>query len=1294
MDQNERYYEENASSFFADTVSVDMSGLHERFLAMIDVGGHILDAGCGSGRDAKAFLERGYQVTAFDASAGLAKLASVHLGQSVAVRSFSDVTETAVYDGVWACASLLHVSHVDIPDTFARLWDALKPLGVLYCSFKLGRGERDHRGRRFTDADEVQLSAWLQPLQGVADYHFWRTSDQRPGRTEEWLNVLLHKAAAALVTGGESNHFLPHLCAAINTSSEIDFAVAFTKSTGLRLLLPDLLAALTGDCGASQENSPETTEFEPAQIRILTSDYLDVTDPEALRRLMLLQEQGAEVRIYESAGSSFHMKAYLFARTTADGKLQGQAFIGSSNISRQALTDGLEWNFRIDYPKDAGFLEARSQFEQLFVNPRAKLLTDTWIDAYELRRVAPPRAIAPGSNEVEPPPQPTQVQEEALLALASTREAGYQRGLVVLATGLGKTWLSAFDAHQFGARRVLFVAHREEILNQAAETFLRIRPRIRVGFYQGKQRDVQVDVLCASVQTLGRATHLERFAPQHFDYIVVDEFHHAAAPTYHRLLKHFSPAFLLGLTATPDRTDQSDILSLCDDNLVFTSNLFAGIENGLLAPFHYFGVFDEGVDYEEIPWRNGRFDPAQLANKLATLARAKHVLRHFQQHGQLRTLAFCVSIRHADFMAEYFLRQGIAAAAVYGGSRWSRGAALEQLADGRLQVIFSVDLFNEGVDLPGIDTVLMLRPTESKILFLQQLGRGLRKAPDKDKLVVLDFIGNHHSFLHKPQALMGQSMTHRQLAEYARNAQSHRLELPDGCFINYDLQLIDFLKSLDGDSVEKDYQALRDGLGRRPSLAEYFRSGASVKKARDQFGDWFSLVDAMGDLADAERALLNAQRSFVRELETSAMTKSYKMVLLEAFQELDGWIKPPSLRALAERSWLVLQRRRALLVDLPADFLIASAQPPKDWLSYWMKNPIKAWLGANSQADIKVFFATHDELFSPTFKIAADQRECFAEMVQELVNYRLAAYEVRSSATVTEITSYQPAKQQGTELPFFPDLKIACGHFKTGRADNEEFRVLGSGYGHIDPARHFIARASGNSMNGGKQAIRDGDFLLLEQVNPDRAGSITGSVMAIERQDGTGDNQYLLRVILKQADGSYLLRANNPEYADILVTEELTDELRTFARLKAVLSPLEMALGQRLMREDIPELFGVKFNPGNWQSGHVVLPESHSHVLLVTLNKQGKAVEHRYLDHWIDEHSFHWQSQSATTPLSRKGQQIIGHEAQKIGIHLFVREQKLENGKASPFTYYGPVRYRSHTGSAPMSVVFDLVMPS
>jgi superfamily II DNA or RNA helicase len=235
----------------------------------------------------------------------------------------------------------------------------------------------------------------------------------------------------------------------------------------------------------------------------------------------------------------------------------------------------------------------------------------------------------------------------------------------------------------------------------------------------GRSRDADVDILCASVQTLARAEHLEKFSPQHFDYIVVDEFHHASATTYRRLLAYFAPSFLLGLTATPDRTDQSDILSLCDDNLVYSCHLFDGITAGLLSPFHYYGILDESVDYREVPWRNGRFDPEILSNKLATVGRARHVLRQWRQRSQRRTLAFCASIKHAEFMVQQFVREGIACAAVFVGSSLGRAQALEQLSSGKLMVLFTVDLFNEGIDLPSIDTVMMLRPTESKILFLQ-----------------------------------------------------------------------------------------------------------------------------------------------------------------------------------------------------------------------------------------------------------------------------------------------------------------------------------------------------------------------------------------------------------------------------------------------------------------------------------------------------------------------------------------------------------------------------------------------
>jgi superfamily II DNA or RNA helicase/SAM-dependent methyltransferase len=1282
LSENFSYYEQHAAEFFEATVAVDMRELHERFLSQIPNGGHILDAGCGSGRDAKVFADQGFRVTAFDASPALATMASAHLGQAVHVRTFHEVAETACYDGIWACASLLHLPANAVPDAIERLWAALKPDGCFYFSFKHGNGERQHNGRQFTDADEAAVTGWLAGLTDLAHQDIWRTQDQRPDRKDIWLNALILKSPARaekLVTGGE-NPFLPHLCAAIRQADEIDIAVAFTKVTGLRLLLPELHDALASNQGSNR----------PPRLRFLTSDYLDVTDPEALRLLMLLHAQGAQVRIFQAGQTSFHLKAYLFARFEANAGLSGTAFIGSSNISRQALQDGLEWNYRVSYPGDPGFIETRNRFDELFRHPRTQPLGDAWIDRYEARRVPPLQSIAPGSNEKEPPPTPTPIQMAALEALAETRRNGYQRGLVVLATGLGKTWLAAFDAEQAGGRRVLFVAHREEILNQAAETFLRIRPTARVGFFMGQVRDVEVDILCASVQTLSRTAHLERFLPQHFDYLVIDEFHHAAASTYRRVINHFAPRFLLGLTATPDRTDQSDILALCDENLVFSQDLVAGINADLLVPFHYYGIFDSEVDYQAIPWRNGRFDPESLSNKLATLGRFRHALAQWQQHAQQRTLAFCASVRHAEFMAEQFGKAGIAAAAVYAGSPLSRSEALSRLSTKQLAVVFSVDLFNEGVDLPEIDTVMLLRPTESKILFLQQLGRGLRRAVDKDKLVVLDFVGNHESFLHKPQALFGISANFKALARFAAALERGQFQLPKGCYVNYDLQLINFLKSLDSNGPRKEYEALKQTLGRRPTLSEFYRAGASIPAMRRQFGTWFGLVREAVDLETGEIEVLKQHAAFLSELEVTAMNKSFKMVLLEALLEIDGWRTPATLHTIAERSWQVLQRRRPLLADLPTGLRSLPTGTGREWLTYWRTNPINAWVGGNRAAGDKSDFVIQDDRLIPAFPVTDGDYPAFESMVQELLDYRLAAYETRrisSDASSDNVIPFPaPIAKARIDVPYFPNLKIACGHFKTGHADAEEYRSIGIGFGKLDPQRHFIARASGNSMNGGKQPIQDGDYLLLELMSPSRAGSITGTTVAIERQDEAGDNQYLLRVVVKQADGSYLLRANNPDYADM----PAVDSMRTLARLKSIVDPLEFAVGQQLLREDIPPLFGASFNPGNWNAGHIVLHDGKVHILLVTLNKQGKAEEHHYVDHWIDDHTFHWQSQNQTGPDDARGRSLIEHQRRDITIHLFVRETKLANGKGAPFLYCGPVRYVSHTGSKPMSVVFDV----
>ncbi len=283
--------------------------------------------------------------------------------------------------------------------------------------------------------------------------------------------------------------------------------------------------------------------------------------------------------------------------------------------------------------------------------------------------------------------------------------------MVVMATGLGKTWLAAFDSSRPQFRRVLFVAHREEILRQSLDVFRRVQPDADLGLFYGGEKQPDARIVFAGVQTL--AGNLHRFASDRFDYVVVDEFHHAAARTYRRVIDHFRPAFLLGLTATPNRMDGADLLALCSDNLVYECPLNEGIENGYLSPFRYFGIADD-VDYTPIPWRGGRFDPVALAEAVETQVRAQHALDVWREKGGGRTLAFCVTVSHADFIAEFLGEHGVSAVAVHSGPTSApRVESVERLRAGDLEVICTVDVFSEGLDLPEIETVLMLRPTES-----------------------------------------------------------------------------------------------------------------------------------------------------------------------------------------------------------------------------------------------------------------------------------------------------------------------------------------------------------------------------------------------------------------------------------------------------------------------------------------------------------------------------------------------------------------------------------------------------
>lgn len=796
----------------------------------------------------------------------------------------------------------------------------------------------------------------------------------------------------AQLTTGENNSLGPSLFRDLERAVQVDIAVAFVfvaaLNAGVLARLRDVLAR------------------EGSRVRLLTGDYQGVTEPAALRLLLTLRQQvqasaelrgTLELRVFQTAqtGSSFHPKAYLLY---ADAQGRSLAtYVGSSNLSRTGLSDGVEWNLRLATNEVARV--TREAFEQLFAHPATCEVTHDWINAYEQRRSA--QAIVASVDLVrqeDPPvplPVPNAIQAEALLQLEATREAGNRAGLVVLATGLGKTWLSAFDSTpERGFTRVLFVAHRSEILSQAMATFARIQPNASLGLYTGQEKQANATLLFASVQTLSQRAHLERFAATHFDYIVVDEFHHAASETYRRVLDYFEPKFMLGLTATPERTDGGDLLALCDDNLVFECGLVTGVRQQLLSPFHYFGVPDL-VEYEHIPWRGRGFDEEALTSAVATGARAQNALEQLQRHGGSRILGFCVSQRHADFMRDYFHAYStLRCASVHSGpTSDSRASALEQLANGELDVLFCVDMFNEGLDVPSIDTVLMLRPTESKVVWLQQLGRGLRRHANKTHLRVIDYIGNHRSFLAKPAALLaalGVNVTSpnelmRLLAEQAEQS----LQLPPGCEVTYTLEAREILERLcppsrAAETIREWYEAFRAHAERRPQAREALHSGYRPREVHKDYGSWLEFVKKMGDLSALEQQALKLNREFLVLLETVEWRKAGAIVVLDALRAMD---RLPGTTTLAELA-LAFRHRVTRSAALLAAVGVA-VQDEQVLHAALRDGPVKDLCSLRNSEGEPCFTLAGDVLSTGAGIVAGPE---FQALAAEVIEWRVAEY--------------------------------------------------------------------------------------------------------------------------------------------------------------------------------------------------------------------------------------------------------------------------------------------------------------
>ena len=685
---------------------------------------------------------------------------------------------------------------------------------------------------------------------------------------------------AALLTNAHDEPSLAgELRAELASADSVDLVCAFVRWHGLRLL----------------EGALADLRTRGVPLRVITTTYLGSTERRALDRLV--REYDAEVRVqYDAQRTRLHAKAWLFRRRTGFDT----AYVGSSNLSRAALLDGVEWNVRLASGSTPALIQ---KFEATF----GAYWADDFVEPYDPERdrdrlddaLAEAAGYTTGERvtvtlaglEVRPYPH----QQVILDALEAERIVhDHHRNLVVAATGTGKTVIAALDYRRLclpGIRpSLLFVAHRKEILEQSLRTYREVLVDASFGeLYVGGKRPERWEHVFASVQSL-TAYGVSAIPTDAFAVVVIDEFHHAEARTYRALLDHLSSAELLGLTATPERADGTDVRFLFDGRTAAELRLWDAIGADLLVPFHYFAVAD-GTDLSGIAWRRGRgYDEAELSNVYTgNDARAAIVLREVRDKlpevSAMRALGFCVSVEHAHYMAKVFNSAGVPAAALSGVSTMSeRELVLAQLRSGTLKVVFAVDLFNEGLDIPEVDTVLMLRPTESATIFLQQLGRGLRRTPTKPVLTVLDFVGLHRQefqFAPRYRALTGLS---RGRLEAAIN--DGFPFLPSGCQIVMDRQAQQIvLENVRAQLARKWPQVVAEARLAGPTTLAGFLHESGLELAdvlRTGQRSWTELRRAAGlptaAAGSLEKTLLRRVRAFAH-VDDAARATAYRRLL-------------------------------------------------------------------------------------------------------------------------------------------------------------------------------------------------------------------------------------------------------------------------------------------------------------------------------------------------------------------------------------------------------------------------------
>jgi len=613
---------------------------------------------------------------------------------------------------------------------------------------------------------------------------------------------------------------------------EFMISVAFITNSGVTVLL----------------NTLSDLEQRGVKGRIIASQYQNFTDPIALKRL--LRFKNIELRIVTEDKANMHTKGYIFRKGE-----KYSIIVGSSNLTQNALCENKEWNLKVSSCRTGGIVNnILSEFETMF--ELATPVNDNWLAKYlhVYRTAKESEHIAALSIEKETikftTVNPNRMQVSALQALSNLRSHNEKRALVISATGTGKTYLSAFDVKTVNPKKFLFVVHREIIAKDAMESYKRVIRNGKSMAVMSGGNKVDADYIFAMIQTLSKDEVLHQFSPEEFDYIVFDEVHRAGSASYQKVFNYFKPKFLLGMSATPERTDGFDIFKMFDYNVAYEIRLQQAMKEKMICPFHYFGISELTIDGEVIE------DKTEFS-KLTSDERVRNIIEKIEYYGysgdRVKGLIFCSTKDEADELSTKFNNCGYRTCSLLGiNSQSERESAIERLEqdeyEGALDYIFTVDIFNEGVDIPSVNQVVMLRPTQSAIIFVQQLGRGLRKKENKEYVVVIDFIGNYEKNFLIPIALSG-DQTYNKDTIRRFVAEGNRI-IPGCSTINFDAVTreriyasIDKANFNDSKLIKESYLTLKQRLGRIPRLDEFAEYGSvDITRIFDKFGSYYNFL--------------------------------------------------------------------------------------------------------------------------------------------------------------------------------------------------------------------------------------------------------------------------------------------------------------------------------------------------------------------------------------------------------------------------------------------------------------------